>query len=200
MIEKLQEIEDRKKRLFREQSDDIDGTFRENTGYRSNGHERKRARSNEDDGAKDGSMAYEARKRIRRPDGEGLPIRTGGMAGNTRRRSYNEDEIMFDDRPEDNTEERVLSNSGQRRSSFALPPIGLSPGSMISEHSDLESDADMDEPLEMPLKRYSPFVQQRMYKRPEMSELVNIIPRRKTASDMWEQSKRVNVSQQDYME
>ena len=198
LIDKVQEIEDEKQTLFREQSDDIGDMIRESTTQRSS--DRKRGLPNDDNTSIDSptSRTMHAQKKTRR-EGESSDLEVQNQERYDRfRKSHrpythsDEDMEQSNDTDMNGYADHVSHQSRNSTPSigFALRPIGLSPGSMISDNESSDG-MDIDEPGSRPGKEYSPFVQNLMRKHPEMNEVVNVIKTRKTAQEMWREADKV---------
>ncbi|EKD19665.1 uncharacterized protein L3040_001990 [Drepanopeziza brunnea f. sp. 'multigermtubi'] len=167
LIESLQDLEKKKQNLFQEQSEEIVGMIREGTG--------KRVRE-QDYSRPSGSPQ---RRKVRKTDREVTP------SDNEQDEGGRSDVEMIEYIDENAHADRI----------FALRPIEISSASRVSDQRE-NFDEEIEEfTIEKPTKEYPPFVRMLMRTRPEMSEIVNHINKRRRARDMWEQVDREQQQQ-----
>ncbi|KAH7384963.1 hypothetical protein BKA64DRAFT_748440 [Cadophora sp. MPI-SDFR-AT-0126] len=192
LIDKVQEIEDKTERLFCEESDDIGDMIRENTAQRSSDSKRSTPINDTTSIDSPTSNTIHAKKKVRR-ESEDLNPQSRNSQMHEQFKTPPQHSSHDLENLEQGSDTNVITyadhSSNQSRKStpsigFALRPIGLSPGSMISDNESSDG-MDIDELISRPHKEYSPFVQNLMRKRPEMNEVVNIVKKRKTARGMW---------------
>ncbi|KAK0102019.1 hypothetical protein ONS96_005987 [Cadophora gregata f. sp. sojae] len=199
LIDKVQEIEDKKQRLFREQSDEIGDMIRENTAQRSSGRKRDHQENEAILIDSPTSNTIQAKKKARR-EGENSSTASQHTESYERFETEHRHNIEEFERGSDTDMQNHADYSSHhsRKSTpsvgFGLRPIGMSPGSMISDNESSDS-MDIDELISCPHKEYSPFVQKLMRKHPEMNEVVNVIRKRKTAREMWKEADKVRRQQ-----
>ncbi|PBP27227.1 putative protein MPE1 [Diplocarpon rosae] len=201
----LQNVEDRKQRLFREQSDEFLDMIQETTSQRSG--DLKRAHSGDgsrSSGTDEPANSVYARK-ARKMDSLGMESpkqnvdMTEFMSCAVQKQDQDgksDDASMKSERHVDTNGHHVV-NSTWRKLSVALRPIEDSSESvdLYDSEGDNSDDVCMDELTMKPAIQYSPIVQSLMQRRPEMRQVVNCVRKRKTAQDMWEQDDQVRLKQ-----
>ncbi|KAG4438724.1 hypothetical protein IFR05_005804 [Cadophora sp. M221] len=204
LLESLQDLEDRKRRLFREQSDDIGDMIRESTVKGSS--DRKRDRPDHDATSIDSPAAntIQARKKAKMAESEHMSPDSHISETKEREGTSHTQDSYVEDMEQDDTEmtgyedSDIVEAENHQQSAppatFTLRPIGMSPGSMISDGSsdEMETDELISRPI---IKEYSHFVKKLMLQRPEMSEVVNVVKRRKTAREMWKEADQLQKNQ-----
>ncbi|KAL2060965.1 hypothetical protein VTL71DRAFT_9017 [Oculimacula yallundae] len=197
LLGSLQDIEDKKQRLFREQSDDMGDMIREGTVQRAS----DRKRSMPDELQSTSSLtpsALQSRKKARTSGGT-TPVRhiSGryDRAGTPQTQDNHIEELQHDDTDINGHDASSVVDAHRRPSTPSIPsalrPIGTSPVSMISDEGDSDG-MEIDE-YTAPSKEYSPFVRHLLYKRPEMNERVNTVKKRKTAMELWKEMDRRTI-------
>ncbi|KAL5316708.1 hypothetical protein ACEPPN_015758 [Leptodophora sp. 'Broadleaf-Isolate-01'] len=201
LLESIQDLEDRKRGLFREQSDDISDMIREGTMKSS---DRKRDRPGYEPASIDSPAAntIQARKKARKAESEHTSPDSHMSERKEREGTAHTQDCYVEDMEQNDTEMYGYEDSNGVEAenhqstppvAFTLRPIGMSPGSMISDES--SDEMEIDELISRPIKEYSPFVQNLMRKRPEMDEVVNVVKRRKTAREMWKEADQLQKHQ-----
>ncbi|KAH7312959.1 hypothetical protein BKA65DRAFT_542512 [Rhexocercosporidium sp. MPI-PUGE-AT-0058] len=202
LLESLQDINDRKKRLFREQSDDIGDMIRESTVQRISDRKRDRPHSEVTSIDSPAANTIQARKKARMAESEHTSPNSNLSEQHERNESPHTQCSYAKDREQDtdmngyedsNSLEADYRPQSAPPTAFTLRPIGMSPGSMISDGS--SDEMEIDELFSKPPKEYSPFVQNFVRKRPEMNEVVNVVKRRKIAREMWTEADQLQKQQ-----
>lgn len=159
--EKLLDIEDKKMRLFREQSDDIGDMLRESIAQIGGKTDRKRGRVDEEDDLMRGGLGSTAqRKKIHKTSGEGRRARD--ETGSADLSTYTDMDV---DGGSDNDNNKSVQ-------------------SLVSYQSDRQEVVN-NGPNDHATPVYSLFVQQLMRRHPEISVIVNHMAQRTKAVDMW---------------
>ncbi|KAI6713247.1 hypothetical protein JHW43_004227 [Diplocarpon mali] len=199
ILQSLQNVEDSKQRLFREQSDELVGMIQETTIKRSGNTKRARSgdgsRSSGTDSPADSAYARKTRK----TDSQGMgtiPKEDLDMAGMMVRAFRKRDQDCESDDTSMTSEEHVDTNGHYAADSTSRKPtFTLRPNENSSESVDLyESEGDNSDEMYKdglnmkPIMKYSPLVQYLVQRRPETREVVNHVGKRKTAQDMWKQT------------
>lgn len=206
-LEKLQEIENKRSRLFREQSDElvdeILGAIGRAEGETSNERKRGRDRDSVVPSPRSGSPVFsmiqgrEKRKRLFvETDACGFEV---DMAGNRVQSSLTP--VYLGRIPQGHTiDTNMTAGYGEAPGSesqdvyyskkFPLSSYEPLPDHMNIDEIDLESSEEDNGPVvdpPKPKKEYCDFVLKLMQKRPGMSEIINTVKRRPTAVDMWKE-------------
>jgi hypothetical protein len=208
-LDRLQEIEDLKVRLFNNESVDIDDIMGGSRFEGRDDNDRKRDRLH-DQSSSTSRIASPAPSSVQGPrkkaratvsdDITSSPRMKVGLAetsvdtlrcSNESHESQGIDTEMVDAIASNNSPriDRVGEDNTNPfySTQFSLRPHKMNPDAMSVDESDTDSSEEMDIEVPKPPKKYSDFVQKLIQNRPDMSEVVNKARRRPTAVDMWKQ-------------
>lgn len=214
--EKLQEIEDLKSRLFKEDYYDIDEIMGLCQEQGRDDNSRKRSRHDQSGSSSSGaspapSMLEDRRKKARTTSTDELtcsPRAKLEMADTSVDTSHFNHESLVKRERDTEMDDAIMSNDGSKTdhvhqeytkslysTKYLFRTGKINTESMSIDESDTSTSDQIEVEAARPPKQYSNFVQKLIRRRPEMNEVVNTIKRRPTAVYMWKQDDRQRLDQ-----